>query len=170
MQWNGRVKDRNHSVGSHSNPRTCRLAQKMQTNKIKASMASLQRRFLLLCLLPFDKHDMRLGKCHFHKCFISPSPRHSVAGAWIMTSLAGKHLSQAHLFSFAVTVVPPMELPGWKSSVLENTGSFCVCWPIPCRRVYQAVNLCSFLKAKMNRGFLSFLLGCKHREVLLLLT
>lgn len=41
-------------------------------NKIKTSLASLWTGFLLLCLPPFDKHDVWLGKSHFHKCFILP--------------------------------------------------------------------------------------------------
>lgn len=59
---------------------------------------------------------------------------------------------------------------GEKSSVSEHTSGSCISRPTPCLRVYQAVNLCSFLKAKTNEGLLSFLLGCKHREIPLLLT
>lgn len=165
-----RVEDMNLLVGSHSKPPLCSLAQKMQTDKMKTSMASLWTWFLLLCLLSFDKHDMQLGKSHFHKCFILPPPstaslEHELWPAW-----PASIFPQAHPFSFAVTVVPRAELPGWKELSIGTHRQLLCLPPNPLPESLPAGNLCSFLKAKMNGGLLSFPLGCRHREIPVLLT
>lgn len=169
MQWNSKVKDMNHSVGSLSKPHTCSLVLKISTDRIKTSLASLGRWFLLFCHLPFDKHDVWLGKSHFHKCFILPPPgiaslEHELWPAWPASIFL-----RAHPFSFAVTVVPPVELTGWKELGVRNHRRLLRLRTHPLLRVYQVVYLCSFLKAKVHGAF-SFVLGCKHREILLLLT
>lgn len=125
----------------------------------------------VFCLLPFDKHDVRLCKSHFHKCFILPAPgiaslEHELWPAW-----PASIFPWAHPFSCAATVVPPVELNGWEELSGRNTNGLCVCWPIPRLGVFQAVYLRSFLTAKMNGwGGCFFLLGCQHREILLLLS
>lgn len=154
MQWNNKIKDMKHSVCSCPKPQTCNLVLKIQRNKSLPAWCFSGNYSCFFCLLPFDEHDVRLGKSHFHKCFIPLPPgivslEHELWPAWPTSIFHKRILSRLRSRSCL-----RWNWPGEKS--------FCICWPIPYLRVYQAVDLCSFLKAIMNVGVFSFRLGCKQ--------
>lgn len=103
------------------------------------------RWFLLFHLLPFDKHDVRLGKA----IFINVSfPFLQARCRWSMN-----YDQPGRQASFQERILSPLRSRWclWQKWLDEK--SLYVCWPITCPRVYQVAHLCSFLKANMTRVF-----------------
>ena len=160
MWWNSIVKDMNHSVGSHSKPQTYSLVLKIQTNQNQHDLSWE----MIPAFLPSSLWQTwcAAGKSHFHKCFIPlgsgiASLEHEFWPAWLTNIFP-----RAYPFSFAVTVAPPAEMTGWKELL-------CLL-PNPLPESLPGSVFMFFSQSQDEQGFLSFLLGCKHREILLLLT
>lgn len=103
------------------------------------------RWFLLFHLLPFDKHDVQLGKA----IFINVSfPFLQAQCRWSMN-----YDQPGRQASFQERILSPLRSRWrlWQKWLDEK--SLYVCWPIPCPRVYQVAYLCSFLKANMTWVF-----------------
>lgn len=82
----------------------------------------------------------------------SSSSRNRITRAWIMAILADKHLPRNTSFLIC-GCGGASSGTDWAKRGSENACGFSICWPIPCPRDYQTVDLCSFLKAMLNRVF-----------------
>lgn len=103
------------------------------------------RWFLLFHLLPFDKHDVRLGKA----IFINVSfPFLQAQCHWSMN-----YDQPGRQASFQGRILSPLRSQWRLQQKWLGEKSLYVCWPIPCPRVYQVAYLCSFLKVSMTQVF-----------------
>lgn len=101
--------------------------------------------FLLFHLLPFDKHDVRLGKA----IFINVSfPFLQAQCHWSMN-----YDQPGRQASFQGPILSPLRSEWRLRQKWLGEKSLYVCWPIPCPRVYQVAYLSSFLKVNMTQVF-----------------